>query len=160
MTVLLAGCTATTSQHPTNPQSVRATSKVQPTPATHRQAIKITVNGVRLTAHLNNSSAARAFAQELPVDLTFRNFMDMPEKIADLHHTLPTTGMPSGHAGTAGSIGYWSPDKRIVFYWGTEDYYEGIHIIGTFDHHDYKKVVRKMAKNTTVKIEKVNTNEN
>ncbi|POD88888.1 hypothetical protein S101258_00392 [Lactiplantibacillus plantarum subsp. plantarum] len=47
----------------------------------------------------------------------FRDYADFPEKIADLHHALPTTGMPSGHAGNQGAIGYWSPDQRIVFYW-------------------------------------------
>lgn len=121
-----------------------------------QQAIKIIINGEYLDAHLNDSSAGKAFARELPIYLTFRNFMDMPEKIADLHHKLPTTGMPRGHAGAAGTIGYWSPDHRIVFYWGTEDYYEGIHIIGKFDSSNYRRVIKSMKANAVVRIEKAN----
>lgn len=120
------------------------------------QKINIKINGTTLKAHLNNSSAAQAFAKELPINLSFRDFMDMPEKVADLNHKLPTKGMPSGHAGTDGSIGYWSPDRRIVFYWGTEDYYEGIHIIGKFDSTNYQKVIKSMGNNVTVRIEKDN----
>ena len=114
--------------------------------------IVITINGNKMTAHLNNSSAAKAFASELPTTLSFRDYPGLPEKIADLGHKLPTNGMPSGHAGTRGSIGYWSPQRRIVFYWGTEDYYEGIHIIGHFDTNEYRKVVKNMGNNVQVQI--------
>jgi len=158
LTLILTGCSK--SNHSAGSSKKVSTSKVttkknQQVSAQH-QKIKITINGTILTAHLNNSSAAQAFAKELPVDLKFRDFMDMPEKVADLNHKLPTKGMPSGHAGTKGSIGYWSPERRIVFYWGTEDYYEGIHIIGKFDNNDYQKVVKSMGNNVTVNIEKVN----
>lgn len=115
--------------------------------------ISIRVNGQTIKAHLNNSSAARQFRNELPMTLSFRTFMsDYPEKIADLHHGLSTKGMPKGHAGTKGSIGYWSPDQRIVFYYGTESYYEGIHIIGKFDSMKSLKTIRNMKENTKVRI--------
>ena len=80
--------------------------------------------------------------------------MDMPEKVADLNHSLITKGMPKGHKGTKGAIGYWSPQQRIVFYYGTEDYYEGIHIIGSFDSDNYKDVVKNMGNDVNVTISK------
>lgn len=121
----------------------------------YRQVAKINIylNGQILHATLNNSSAARAFAKELPVTLSFRDFMaGFPEKIADLHHGLPTNGMPKGHEGTKGTIGYWSPDQRIVFYYGTESYYDGIHIIGKFTSKNYAQVVKKMGNHVAVRI--------
>ncbi|QMU08800.1 cyclophilin-like fold protein [Levilactobacillus suantsaii] len=153
---LLAGCAQPKAAHPSsaakNPQE--RTSQVS---STHQKAstkITITINGTRLKAHLNNSSAARAFAQELPTTLRFSDYADMPEKVANLHHSLPTKGMPSGHAGTQGAIGYWSPQRRIVFYWGTESYYEGIHIIGKFDATNYRHVVKTMGNHVNVRITK------
>ena len=159
LTLILTGCSKnnqSAESRETASTSKVTTKKNQRESNNQQQKIKITVNKTVLKAHLNNSSAAQAFAKELPVDLKFRAFMDMPEKVADLNHKLPTNGMPSGHAGTEGSIGYWSPERRIVFYWGTEDYYEGIHIIGKFDSNDYQKVVKSMGNNTIVNIEKVN----
>lgn len=50
--------------------------------------------------------------------------------------------MPRGHTGAKGTIGYWSPDRRIVFYYGNEEYYEGIHIIDKFDSKIYVKLNR------------------
>lgn len=117
--------------------------------------INIHINGQTLHATLNNSSAARAFAKELPVTLSFRDFMTgFPEKIADLHHGLPTKEMPRGHEGTKGTIGYWSPDQRIVFYYGTESYYDGIHIIGKFTSKNYAKAIKNMGNHVPVRITK------
>ncbi|MFC6322839.1 cyclophilin-like fold protein [Companilactobacillus baiquanensis] len=116
------------------------------------QKIIITIKNKKLTAHLNNSSAAKTFSKGLPKTLSFRDYPGLPEKIADLGYKLPTDGMPKGHAGTRGSIGYWSPQRRIVFYWGTEDYYEGIHIIGHFDTNEYRSIIKNMGNNVNVRI--------
>ena len=61
--------------------------------------------------------------------------------------------MPKGDEGKAGEIGYWSPDQRIIFYYGHVDYYPGIHIIGKFTSENYSAVISKMKDNTKVKIE-------
>ncbi|MDT6952744.1 hypothetical protein [Companilactobacillus alimentarius] len=34
---------------------------------------------------MNNSSAAKAYAKELPTTLSFRDYADMPEKVDDLN---------------------------------------------------------------------------
>lgn len=112
--------------------------------------IKLKFNRHTLRAHLNNSSAARAFAKKLPTKLTFVDFGNGAEKMADLHYSLSTKGMPKGHAGNKGTIGYWSPDRRIILYYGHVDYYPGIHIIGKFDSKNYVKVIKGMKDNTKV----------
>jgi len=142
---VLTGCAKSSQSNSTRSHS-ESTENVQ--------KIVVTINGKKLKAHLNNSSAARSFAKEMPVTLKFRDFSNMPEKIADMDHALPIQGMPTGHAGTKGSIGYWSPQHRIVFYWGMEDYYEGIHIIGEFDSKNYREVIKNMDNNVNVRIAK------
>jgi len=151
-TLVLSGCSQknTKNTNKTSPTKVSATNKQS------QQKIVVTINGQKLQAHLNDSSAAKTFAKELPTTLNFRDFADMPEKVADLNHSLPTKGMSDGHAGTKGSIGYWSPQQRIVFYWGTESYYKGIHIIGTFDSDNYHNVIKNMGNNVNVSIKKDN----
>lgn len=115
--------------------------------------IKIIIEGKTLKAQLNSTAAAKNFKKELPKTLTFTSFMTNPEKMANLHHPLSLKGMPKGDEGKPGEIGYWSPDQRIIFYYGHVDYYPGIHIIGKFTTQDYYKVVSKMKDNTKVKIE-------
>lgn len=115
--------------------------------------LKIIIEGKTLPAQLNSTAAAKDFKKELPQILTFTSFMNNPEKMANLNHSLSLTGMPKGDEGTAGEIGYWSPDRRIIFYYGHVDYYPGIHIIGKFTNENYYKIVSKMKNNTKVKIE-------
>lgn len=150
----LAGC-GNNSTKSNTVSSVSLTQKSKKKATTKRKAnikkIKIRVNGHVLKAHLNNSSAGRAFAKRLPTTLTFVDFPGSnPEKMADLNYSLPTKGMPAGHAGNKGTIGYWSPDRRIIFYYGHVDYFPGIHIIGKFDSKNYVKVIKGMKNNTKV----------
>lgn len=156
--VSLGGCQQRTKGAQPAVTQQKSTPKNGSNSANKQNSRKIIVdlNGHRLKAHLNQSSAARAFYQELPRTLSFRDYAGLPEKVADLNHTLPTTGMPKGHAGTKGAIGYWSPEQRIVFYWGTESYYEGIHIIGHFDSQHYRKVIKNMKNGTNVRLSRAN----
>lgn len=126
--------------------------------ASSQTQIEVQINGrQRLRATLNNSSAARQFARELPKTMHFRNYMSgYEEKIADLHHPLSTRGMPKGNNAKTGEIGYWSPDQRIVFYWGNESYYEGIHIIGHFKQETNLRPIRHLKSNDQVTIKRVN----
>ena len=160
--ITLAGCTQNNSHSSQNvSSSVSAKSKrhhktVKRRKRVTRTNLKIKVNGHTIRAHLNSSSAARAFSKKLPTTLTFVGFPGSnPEKMADLHYSLSTKGMPSGHAGDKGTIGYWSPDRRIIFYYGNVDYYPGIHIIGKFDSKNYRSVISRMPNHTRVRITKV-----
>ncbi|WP_119326743.1 cyclophilin-like fold protein [Companilactobacillus musae] len=152
--ILLTGCGQKKEQTSSQDDSKNRVSQVTTSDPKTNVKITVSINGTNLKAHLNNSSAAKAFAKELPATLSFRDYAGLPEKVADLNHSLSTKGMPSGHAGTKGSIGYWSPEQRIVFYWGTEEYYEGIHIIGKFDSANYRNVIKNMGNNVDIKISK------
>lgn len=98
------------------------------------EAIVVTINGQRLKAHLYKNVAAKNLIQKLPLTLSFTDFgSGFDEKIGDLPSKLTTKDMPAGEDPEVGDIGYWSPEPRIVFYWGDVDYYSGIHRIGHFD---------------------------
>lgn len=114
--------------------------------------IEITINHHKLQGTLNNTSAAKAFKKKLPITLRFRKYPGLPEKVADLNSSLPTKGMPDGARGRKGYIGYWSPDQRIVFYYGNEQYWEGIHLIGKFTSKNYATVIKEAPNNTRVRI--------
>ncbi|WP_103662172.1 cyclophilin-like fold protein [Lactobacillus sp. HT06-2] len=118
--------------------------------------IKIKIDDQTLNASLNDTSAGKAFAKKLPETLTFVGFPGSnPEKMADLGYSLSTKGMPTGEAGAKGTIGYWSPDKRLIFYYGHVDYFPGIHIIGKFTSKNYVNVVENMKDHTKVTITKI-----
>lgn len=165
----VTGCTNQNSSQSSSVSTVAAKKKThnKKTVKTHKHKkvvktkkqtqtnLQIKIGKKTLKAHLNNSSAAKAFAKELPKTMKFWTFGSMPEKVADLHHTLPTQGMPSGSRGKKGYIGYWSPDRRIVFYYGNEEYWEGIHLIGKFDSKNYAKIIKNAPENVQVKISKV-----
>ncbi|GAA3638067.1 hypothetical protein GCM10022297_15570 [Lactobacillus hamsteri] len=157
--ITLAGCSQNNNSSQKISSSVSAQSKKKPVKSrkkVSRTNLKIKINGHTVRAHLNNSSAARAFSKKLPTTLTFVDFpRNNSEKMADLNYSLSTKGMPSGHAGDKGTIGYWSPDRRIIFYYGHVDFYPGIHIIGKFDSKNYQRVISNMPNHTRVRITKV-----
>lgn len=150
----LAGCASQNNadSNTVSSAAVRTVHKKSHKKATQTK-LKIKIGKKTLKAHLNNSSAAKAFAKELPKTMKFWTFGGMPEKVADLGHKLPTKGMPRGSRGRKGYIGYWSPDRRIVFYYGNESYWEGIHLIGKFDSKNYAKVIKNAPENVKVKIQ-------
>ncbi len=96
--------------------------------------IDITINSQTFSAHLNNSVASSELANRLPLTLSFRNFASgFHEKIGDLKSPLTIKGMSDADNPKPGDIGYWSPQPRIVLYWGDVSAYSGIHVIGSFD---------------------------
>lgn len=97
-------------------------------------SINIVIGQEVLKAQLFNNSAANDLKRQLPLTLNFRNFASgYEEKIADIDERFSLDGMSDGEDPTPGDIGYWSPQPRIVLYWGDVGYYSGIHRIGRFD---------------------------
>ncbi|MBS5821989.1 MAG: hypothetical protein KIC85_12565 [Enterococcus gilvus] len=97
-------------------------------------SINIVIGQEVLKAQLFNNSAANDLKRQLPLTLNFRNFASgYEEKIADVDESFSLNGMSDGEDPTPGDIGYWSPQPRIVLYWGDVGYYSGIHRIGRFD---------------------------
>jgi len=115
--------------------------------------IDIQVGKKYLKGSLNNSSAAKSLKKKSPLTTVFvKGGAGLDENTADLNFKLSTKKMPKGASAKKGNIGYWSPDKRLVFYWGKVDYYEGIHIIGHFNSKDDLRVIKNMKDNQKVII--------
>jgi len=115
--------------------------------------IDIQVGKKYLKGSLNNSSAAKSLKKKSPLTTVFvKGGAGLDENTADLNFKLSTKKMPKGASAKKGNIGYWSPDKRLVFYWGKVDYYEGIHIIGHFKSKDDLKVIKNMKDDQKVII--------
>ena len=114
--------------------------------------IRVTINNKSFQAKLYKNSAARSFKKRLPMKLNFRDY-GSEEKIADISGTLKTKGMAKGGNPTPGQIAYWSLEPRIVFYYSDVDYFEGIHLIGKFDHpHKVAKFIQKQHGKIKVRI--------
>ena len=97
------------------------------------QRITVLIGTKNLRARLNDSTTAKALAQRLPLQLDFRDFgSSFPEKIADLSQSLTTKGTPAAGDPKPGDLAYWSPEPRVVLYWGDVGEYAGIHVIGHF----------------------------
>lgn len=123
------------------------------TPESGRTRITVTINGVDHLAHLNDSQAAGSLVELLPLDLSFRDYSaGVQEKIADLDQPLAYEEMPAADDPVPGDIAYWSPDERIVLYWGDVGQYTGIHVIGAFDNEDTIEVVQSLTEDDQVRI--------
>ncbi|WP_236446143.1 cyclophilin-like fold protein [Furfurilactobacillus milii] len=114
--------------------------------------IVVQIGRQRFKATLNDSVAARNLQRKLPMSVKFCNSPGFEEKIADLKQPLRISGMTAGGNPDVGSIAYWSPDQRLVFYWGNVGYYQGIHIIGHFDGNKFRKTVQHLGPKQTVTI--------
>ncbi|MDR6611928.1 cyclophilin-like fold protein [Leifsonia sp. 1010] len=136
------GCTASPASHSPTPLPTAGSPgpSALPSPTDTRISeapvpgtrISITVDGQTLTGTLDHNSTASALLEQLPLELTLRDFGGQ-EKVADLPSALPLEGMPAGSAASPGTIGYYAPDQVIVLYYEHVGYYPGIIPIGTFD---------------------------
>ncbi|MFD3655299.1 cyclophilin-like fold protein [Streptomyces sp. NPDC058620] len=115
--LVLTGCSGTppTAASGTAPPSGRSeTASPQHTAPPRRSTamnIRLTVDGHRIDATLNDSAAARGFAALLPLELSLTDFHQQ-ERTADLPDRLSTDGSPRGATPRAGDIAYYAP-------WGT-----------------------------------------
>lgn len=96
--------------------------------------ITLTIGERVIEGRLHDNPAARAFAERLPLTLTFTDYGDQ-EKTAPLPEPLPLTGMPSGDDGEPGEIGYYAPNQVLVLYYSRVGRYPGIASLGTWDLH-------------------------
>ena len=130
-----------------------ASSEPTANTAATQVVVTVSMDGHGWRAHLNDSQAAQALASRLPLTLTFRDFAQgFDEKIADLDQPLPFDQMSSGDDPSPGQIAYWSPDQRLVLYWGDVARYDGIHVIGAFDDPAAQSAVQALSPDSQVTI--------
>ncbi|BDR57339.1 cyclophilin-like fold protein [Xylocopilactobacillus apis] len=127
-------------------QSVNAAaeSKEQSTP------IVVIIEGHHYHAVLNDSVPAKQLAKRLPLTLKFSAMAQgIDEKISDLEKPLSTNGTPVGADPNPGDIAYWSPQPRLVLYWGDVGYYPGIHLLGKFTETDRAEAIKALRDQNT-----------
>ncbi|MFD1671522.1 cyclophilin-like fold protein [Agrilactobacillus yilanensis] len=119
------------------------TAQVTVTNQASKRPIKVVIKGHVLKAHLYHNAAANQLYSQLPTTLKFQTAdSNIKERTSDLKAPLSIKGMSAGENPKPGDIGYWSPQQRIVFYWGNVGYYEGIHVIGHFDTKQAAKIIK------------------
>ncbi|MFD9390681.1 cyclophilin-like fold protein [Streptomyces sp. NPDC060000] len=91
--------------------------------------IRLTLNGHRIAATLNDSAAARDFAAQLPLTLSLRDFNQV-EKTAGLPRKLSTSGAPEGADPKAGDLAYYAPWGTLATYYRDAPYAAGLVPLG------------------------------
>lgn len=80
---------------------------------------------------LDDTPAAKAFADLLPLQLEFSDY-ERTEKVADLPARLSTLEAPSGYAASAGDITYYSPWGNLAIFYRPFEYAPGLIRLGMF----------------------------
>ncbi|MDA3043784.1 MULTISPECIES: cyclophilin-like fold protein [unclassified Campylobacter] len=93
--------------------------------------VKFNCENVRAVAVLSDTSAAKSFYENLPLELNLKDYAGR-EKIADLPVRLNFAGDPSSD-GKVGDLGYFSPWGNLVLYYKPQPYYEGVINLGKFE---------------------------
>ncbi|MDI5908323.1 MULTISPECIES: cyclophilin-like fold protein [Streptomyces] len=135
--VLLLVATACTSDSPaasasTSPRASTAPAATTSPARTAAMDIRLTLNGHRIAATLNDSATARDFAAQLPLTLSLRDF-HQAEKIADLPRELSTSGAPEGADPEIGDLAYYAPWNQLATYYRDAPYAAGLVPLGRMD---------------------------
>jgi hypothetical protein len=78
--------------------------------------VRVTLDGRPVEATLNNSPAARDFAELLPLTLDLKDFHST-ERVADLPRKLDTSGAPAPVAAKVGDIAYYAPWGNLALFY-------------------------------------------
>lgn len=78
--------------------------------------IRVTLDGRPVEATLNDSPAARDFAELLPLTLDLQDFHGT-ERVVDLPHKLETAGAPEPAAARVGDIAYYAPWGNLALFY-------------------------------------------
>ncbi|MEY9994924.1 hypothetical protein ABIE67_006956 [Streptomyces sp. V4I8] len=117
------------SSKPASPRASTAPAATSPSARTTAMNIRLTINGHRFDATLNDSATARDFAAQLPLTSSLRDF-NQAEKIADLPHELSTTGAPEGADPQVGDLAYYEPWGTLATYYRDAPYATGVVPVG------------------------------
>ncbi|GHB13413.1 cyclophilin-like fold protein [Salinicola rhizosphaerae] len=97
--------------------------------------ILFVIGGCHLGAVLDETPAARAFADLLPLQLSLSDFGGGVEKVADLPRSLPVSEAPDGMAPQVGDIAYYAPWGNLAIFRQTFGYAKGLVRLGQFASH-------------------------
>jgi hypothetical protein len=129
-TTVLMSAAACTDASPASPHTTSASSARQQTPTAEARTapsdrntamhIRVTLDGRPVDATLNDSPAARDFAELLPLTLDLEDF-HQTERIADLPRRLTTSGAPEPAAPKAGDLTYYAPWGNLALFYRDGD---------------------------------------
>ncbi|WP_232789885.1 cyclophilin-like fold protein [Streptomyces jeddahensis] len=143
-----ASSALTTAPAPTTPQRTTATpAPTTPSGRTTVNTIRLTIDGAPVDVTLNDSAAARDFAEQLPLNLTLTDFHGT-EKIADLSRRLSTSGAPAGADPRVGDLAYYAPWGNLAIYYRDASYAYGVIILG----HVPESVTEQLAATDTAAV--------
>lgn len=94
--------------------------------------IIIRIDDKTLAASLSDNEAARAFAAQLPLKLTLKDYA-ATEKIADLPKRLPTDGAPMGYKPSSGGLTYYAPWGNLAIFYKDFEYSRGLVPLGKIE---------------------------
>ncbi len=94
--------------------------------------IRILVAGTELPGTLDDTPAARDFADLFPLTLTLTDF-HATEKVADLPRRLDTSTAPAGTAAKAGDITYYAPWGNLAIFYRDFRHSPGLVRLGTLE---------------------------
>lgn len=141
--VVLAACSGGTDSEPTA-ESSSVTDPVQSTTSATVGAanettendtsarIAIEVGGRTVTGTLNDSVASRDLLDQLPFTIEMSDHGSV-EKTGPLPAELSTADSPLRADPNPGDIGYYAPGNDFVLYYGNQNEYPGIVILGSMD---------------------------
>ncbi|WP_156377910.1 cyclophilin-like fold protein [Williamsia sp. Leaf354] len=113
--------------------------------------IRIRFGGTMLTGSLDTSPAARALRDRLPITVAATDYGGV-EKTAEIP-ALPMVDMPAGADPEPGTLGYYAPDRVLVFYYGDVGYFPGIAALGRFTDTDGVVATATGAVTVTVELD-------
>jgi hypothetical protein len=91
--------------------------------------VNITGNDIELTATLRDTAAARGLLDQLPLTLTMRDHGGV-EKTGPLPAPLPVSDEPNAADPQPADLGYYTPGRDLVLYYGDQSSFHGIVILG------------------------------
>jgi len=91
--------------------------------------IRIVADGREINASLEDSAAARDFADLLPLELTLSDYHGI-EKVADLPSRLSTDDAPEGIDPDVGDITYYAPWGNLAIFYRDFGYSRGLVRLG------------------------------
>ncbi|MDQ1015637.1 cyclophilin-like fold protein [Streptomyces afghaniensis] len=128
-TACTSGSPSSASSEPASPQASTAPAATPSPGRTAAMNIRLTLNGRRIAATLNDSATARDFAAQLPLTLSLSDF-HQAEKIADLPRKPTTSGAPEGADPKAGDLAYYAPWNQLATYYRDAPYATGLVPLG------------------------------
>ncbi|MFF7884149.1 cyclophilin-like fold protein [Streptomyces sp. NPDC020794] len=161
---LLLAMTACTEDTPSSSSSTPSASPASssqgaasppvPTPTQGRTTamdIRLTMDGHRVDATLNDSATARDFAALLPLTLHLSDF-HRTERIAGLPRRLTTADALAATAAKAGDLAYYAPWGNLALYYrdGGPDPDTGLVLLGRMADGDIKHLATATATKVTI----------